>query len=77
MRLSFQFIHNDKPSLAWHQVSSYVVTHKYVCLVIIVVNKFRFDMIPMISDGLAVEDEELLRSGRGLFGKRTGRGDDS
>jgi hypothetical protein len=63
MILSFQFIHNDKPWLAWHQLSSYVVTHGHVCHVIIVVNEFRFDMIPMNSDGLAVEDEELPRPG--------------
>ena len=30
---------------------------------IIVVDKSRFDAIPMNSDGLVVEDEELLRSG--------------
>jgi hypothetical protein len=63
MILSFQFIHDDKPWLAWHQLSSYVVTHGHVSHVIIVVNKFRSDTTPMNSDGLAVEDEELLRLG--------------
>jgi hypothetical protein len=41
----------------------YVVTHGHVSHVVIVVTKSRFDLIPMHSDGLAVKDEEHLRSG--------------
>lgn len=44
-------------------IFSNVVTHGHVCLMIIVVTKSRFDTISMNSDGLAVEDEEHLRTG--------------